>query len=387
MKAHPQLGHDIVCAAERPSEAHWILHHHERIDGTGYPDGLAGDDIPLESRIILVADAFEAITADRPYRAAPRRWTRRSRSCERAHGHAVRRRVRRPPCARSCTRSEQRGGVDPRSQAADPEPPDRLAQMAGRTQAALYAEIDHELSWSEDELPERERTKHVHRLHPYLGQVRAPAGRGAAAPPLRPGSADLRPVRRLRHDAGRGERAGHGRGRLPTSRRSTACSAGQDRRATTPTRAEPRAGAGAGAAAARRRAARLARALVRARGAGRADRVPRGASAGSARSRRARVVLSRAARSARRVPTTTSTTRARPVTGALLVPQAPPRVPPGRQAARFLRRYAADTVRRLASTPASAATCACAVLHADARAAGAARPASTASSPLRPTPG
>jgi diguanylate cyclase (GGDEF)-like protein len=68
MKTHPRLGHDIVVAAERREEAKWILHHHERIDGAGYPDGLAGERIPLESRIILVADAFEAITADRPYR-------------------------------------------------------------------------------------------------------------------------------------------------------------------------------------------------------------------------------------------------------------------------------------------------------------------------------
>ena len=42
--------------------------------------------------------------------------------------------------------------------------------MSGRTQAALYAEIDHELSWSEHDLPQRQRTKHVHRLHPYLGK-------------------------------------------------------------------------------------------------------------------------------------------------------------------------------------------------------------------------
>ncbi len=68
MKTHTRLGHAIVSAAERPIEAGWILHHHERLDGTGYPDGLAGEQIPLESRIILVADAFEAITADRPYR-------------------------------------------------------------------------------------------------------------------------------------------------------------------------------------------------------------------------------------------------------------------------------------------------------------------------------
>jgi diguanylate cyclase (GGDEF)-like protein len=68
MKRHTEFGYDIVCAAERPEEARWILHHHERVDGNGYPHGLAGDEIPIESRIILVADAYEAITADRPYR-------------------------------------------------------------------------------------------------------------------------------------------------------------------------------------------------------------------------------------------------------------------------------------------------------------------------------
>jgi diguanylate cyclase (GGDEF)-like protein len=68
MKRHTQFGYDIVCAAERPEEARWILHHHERVDGQGYPHGLTGEQIPIESRIILVADAFEAITADRPYR-------------------------------------------------------------------------------------------------------------------------------------------------------------------------------------------------------------------------------------------------------------------------------------------------------------------------------
>ena len=45
-----------------------MLHHHEHLDGSGYPLGLRGAEIPLESRIILVADAFEAMTADRPYR-------------------------------------------------------------------------------------------------------------------------------------------------------------------------------------------------------------------------------------------------------------------------------------------------------------------------------
>ncbi len=68
MKTHPTLGCHIVSAAELYEEAEWILHHHERLDGCGYPDGLCGEAVPLESRIIMVADAFEAITADRPYR-------------------------------------------------------------------------------------------------------------------------------------------------------------------------------------------------------------------------------------------------------------------------------------------------------------------------------
>jgi HD-GYP domain-containing protein (c-di-GMP phosphodiesterase class II) len=71
MKTHSLLGFDIVQAADMPIEALWVLHHHERIDGRGYPDGLVGQDIPLQSRIIHVADAFEAMTSDRPYRAAP----------------------------------------------------------------------------------------------------------------------------------------------------------------------------------------------------------------------------------------------------------------------------------------------------------------------------
>jgi HD-GYP domain-containing protein (c-di-GMP phosphodiesterase class II) len=71
MKSHSVLGEGIVLAAEMPIEARWVRHHHERIDGGGYPDQLVGCQIPLESRIIHVADAFEAMTSDRPYRDAP----------------------------------------------------------------------------------------------------------------------------------------------------------------------------------------------------------------------------------------------------------------------------------------------------------------------------
>ena len=69
MSSHVRIGHAIVAAAELEDEARWVLHHHEHFDGSGYPLGLRGDEIPLESRIIHVADAFEAMTSDRPYRS------------------------------------------------------------------------------------------------------------------------------------------------------------------------------------------------------------------------------------------------------------------------------------------------------------------------------
>ena len=68
MRSHARLGSDILAAAGLEEEATWVLHHHERPDGDGYPSGLARDAVPLESRIILAADTFEAITSDRPYR-------------------------------------------------------------------------------------------------------------------------------------------------------------------------------------------------------------------------------------------------------------------------------------------------------------------------------
>jgi len=71
IKAHPRLGANIVgnipnlvpCASG-------ILHHHERWDGSGYPEGLKGEEIPIESRILAIADTFEAMTSARPYRPA-----------------------------------------------------------------------------------------------------------------------------------------------------------------------------------------------------------------------------------------------------------------------------------------------------------------------------
>ncbi len=71
MRRHPQAGAELL--ARVPSLRHLapiVLHHHERYDGGGYPRGLAGDEIPLEARIVAVADAYSAITAHRPYRAS-----------------------------------------------------------------------------------------------------------------------------------------------------------------------------------------------------------------------------------------------------------------------------------------------------------------------------
>ncbi len=70
MAEHVTIGHAILIAAELPTEANWVLHHHERYDGKGYPEGLRAGDIPIEARIIAVADAYEAMTDSRPYRQA-----------------------------------------------------------------------------------------------------------------------------------------------------------------------------------------------------------------------------------------------------------------------------------------------------------------------------
>ena len=69
IETHPALGERIIAPIERLQTVRPIVRHcHERWDGRGYPDGLAGEEIPLESRIILVCDAYHAMTTDRPYR-------------------------------------------------------------------------------------------------------------------------------------------------------------------------------------------------------------------------------------------------------------------------------------------------------------------------------
>jgi len=69
IETHPELGERIIAPIDRLEEVRPIVRHcHERWDGAGYPDGTAGDEIPLESRIIFVCDAYHAMTTDRPYR-------------------------------------------------------------------------------------------------------------------------------------------------------------------------------------------------------------------------------------------------------------------------------------------------------------------------------
>jgi putative nucleotidyltransferase with HDIG domain len=71
MQRHSEIGERILVNVDTYSEiAHIVRHHHERIDGNGYPDGLTEPEIPLLSRIIAVADAYNAMTSNRPYREA-----------------------------------------------------------------------------------------------------------------------------------------------------------------------------------------------------------------------------------------------------------------------------------------------------------------------------
>ncbi len=70
VEQHPQIGYRILASLGVDPVATWVLHHHERWDGRGYPARLSGDQIPLGSRILFVADAFEAMTSDQPWRRA-----------------------------------------------------------------------------------------------------------------------------------------------------------------------------------------------------------------------------------------------------------------------------------------------------------------------------
>jgi two-component system response regulator RpfG len=73
MRRHPRIGHELLSGSHNrfiQAGAAIALHHHERYDGSGYPDGLAGEAIPLMARIVAVADVFDALVSPRPYKEA-----------------------------------------------------------------------------------------------------------------------------------------------------------------------------------------------------------------------------------------------------------------------------------------------------------------------------
>ena len=73
MRRHPHIGHELLSGSQNrfiQLGALIALRHHERYDGSGYPDGLAGEAIPLEARIVAVADVFDALISPRPYKEA-----------------------------------------------------------------------------------------------------------------------------------------------------------------------------------------------------------------------------------------------------------------------------------------------------------------------------
>jgi putative nucleotidyltransferase with HDIG domain len=70
VRSHADLGGWIVAGLGNSELAAIVRHHHERLDGGGYPDGLAGEEIPLGARIVAVADTFDALASTRPYRPA-----------------------------------------------------------------------------------------------------------------------------------------------------------------------------------------------------------------------------------------------------------------------------------------------------------------------------
>ena len=86
MRRHPWIAVELLEDSGLDQIREWIYCHHERPDGSGYPRGLSGDEIPLEARILAVSDAYEAMTNDRVYRASIGKF----RACEELRGCARR---------------------------------------------------------------------------------------------------------------------------------------------------------------------------------------------------------------------------------------------------------------------------------------------------------
>ncbi len=95
MRTHPEMGLTLLDRAGQSSrEVLAVLYHHERLDGSGYPYGLKAEAIPIEARIVAVADTYDALTSDRPYRKASSRAEARSVLIEEAGSRLDARAVR-----------------------------------------------------------------------------------------------------------------------------------------------------------------------------------------------------------------------------------------------------------------------------------------------------
>ena len=87
IKTHPEVGYKILLPLKLPTEAlELVRHHHERLDGQGYPHGLAGEQIPRLVAIVSVADAFDAMTGHRPYRQSPMTFAQAAQELRRCSG-------------------------------------------------------------------------------------------------------------------------------------------------------------------------------------------------------------------------------------------------------------------------------------------------------------
>ncbi|MET1023481.1 MAG: two-component system response regulator [Pseudoxanthomonas sp.] len=105
MRRHPKIGHELLSGSQNrliQTGAIIALRHHERYDGTGYPDGLRGEQIPIEARIVAVADVFDALISARPYKPA---WTR---DAALAYLYAQRGRLFDPACVDALFRGRER---------------------------------------------------------------------------------------------------------------------------------------------------------------------------------------------------------------------------------------------------------------------------------------
>ncbi|GAC1476142.1 MAG: hypothetical protein NVS9B11_02240 [Candidatus Dormibacteraceae bacterium] len=86
MKAHPEMGLSMLGDSQSRRALLAVLYHHERLDGSGYPYGLRAEAIPIEARIVAVADTYDALTSNRPYRKARTPWDARRVLLEEAQG-------------------------------------------------------------------------------------------------------------------------------------------------------------------------------------------------------------------------------------------------------------------------------------------------------------